>query len=57
LLEQRAHERDRAESALRELNDRLELRILERTVQLQSANDELLKEIRERQVAEAALRF
>ena len=56
LLEQRAHERDRAESALRELNDRLELRILERTVQLQNANDELIKEIRERQVAESALR-
>ena len=56
LLEQRAQERDQAESALRELNDRLELRILERTVQLQGANDDLMKEIHERQVAEAALR-
>jgi PAS domain S-box-containing protein len=56
LLEQRARERDQAESALRELNDRLELRILERTVQLQGANDELMKEIRERQLAETALR-
>jgi PAS domain S-box-containing protein len=56
LLEQRAQERDRAETALRELNDRLELRILERTVQLQGANDELMKEVRERQIAEAALR-
>lgn len=56
LLELRSQERDRAESALRELNDRLELRILERTVQLQRANDELMKEIHERQLAEAALR-
>ena len=35
LLEQRGQERDRAAAALRELNDRLELRILERTEELE----------------------
>jgi PAS domain S-box-containing protein len=56
LLEQRGQERDRAAAALRELNDRLELRILERTGELQAANSELRREIRERLLAEAALR-
>ena len=56
LLEQRGQERDRAAGALRELNDRLEQRILERTEELETANSELRKEIRERQLAEAALR-
>ena len=56
LLEERGQERDRAAAALRELNDRLELRILERTEQLQHTNNELRKEIRERKLAEAALR-
>ena len=56
LLEQRGQERDRAAAALRELNDRLELRILERTEELEEANSELRREIRERQLAEAALR-
>ena len=56
LLEQRGQERDRAAAALRELNDRLELRILERTEELEEANSELRKEIRERHLAEAALR-
>jgi PAS domain S-box-containing protein len=56
LLEQRAQERDRAELALRELNDRLEARILERTEQLEDTNDELRKEIGERHQAESALR-
>jgi PAS domain S-box-containing protein len=56
LLEQRGQERDRAAAALRELNDRLEQRILERTDELETANSELRREIRERQLAEAALR-
>ncbi|MGZ8480042.1 MAG: ATP-binding protein [Candidatus Binatia bacterium] len=56
LLEQRGQERDRAAAALRELNDRLELRILERTEELEEANSELRREIRERHLAEAALR-
>lgn len=56
LLERRGQERDRAAAALRELNDRLELRILERTEELEEANSELRREIRERHLAEAALR-
>ena len=56
LLEQRAQERDGAELALRELNDRLEARILERTEQLEDSNSALRKEIGERHQAEAALR-
>jgi PAS domain S-box-containing protein len=56
LLEQRGQERDRAAAALRELNDRLEQRILERTEELEHTNSELRREIRERQLAEAALR-
>jgi len=56
LLEQRGQERDRAAAALRELNDRLEQRILERTEELEETNSELRKEIRERHLAEAALR-
>ena len=42
--------------ALRELNDRLELRILERTEELEDSQQRAQKEIRERQLAEAALR-
>ncbi len=56
LLEQRGQERDSAAVALRDLNDRLELRILERTEELEDTNSALRKEIRERQLAEAALR-
>lgn len=45
-----------AEEALRELNDSLELRVVERTEELATANRLLQAEINEREQAEAALR-
>lgn len=56
LLAARGRERDHAEHALRNLNDRLELRIAERTEQLENKNSELRHEISERHAAEEALR-
>ena len=51
-----ATERVRAEQALREVNDRLEARVAERTAELRQALDQLHAEALERQRAEAALR-
>jgi PAS domain S-box-containing protein len=51
-----AIERKRIEGEIRLLNANLELRVTERTTQLQKANDDLLKEIVERKRAETALR-
>ena len=49
-------DRRRAEAAVRELNDKLEQRVVERTAELASANDRLQIEVGERRRTEEALR-
>jgi two-component system cell cycle sensor histidine kinase/response regulator CckA len=49
-------DRKLAEQALREARDALEERVLQRTAELEQANEELRREIAERRQAEAALR-
>ncbi|MBW4522047.1 MAG: PAS domain S-box protein [Scytolyngbya sp. HA4215-MV1] len=48
-------ERKQAKAKIRSLNEQLEQRVLERTQQLERANQELRREIQERQRTEAAL--
>ncbi|MCR4408181.1 MAG: ATP-binding protein [Anaerolineae bacterium] len=55
-LRQQIAERERAEEALRQLNDELELRIEEQTAELAQANEQLREEIAQRQRAEEAVR-
>ncbi|MBW4575420.1 MAG: PAS domain S-box protein [Aphanothece sp. CMT-3BRIN-NPC111] len=51
-----AIERKQAEIALHQANDKLEVRVAERTVELRTANEQLQLELHERQQAESALR-
>jgi PAS domain S-box-containing protein len=51
-----AVERARAEAALKQANDALEQRVLDRTAQLASANDALEREVRERRLAEQQIK-
>jgi PAS domain S-box-containing protein len=49
-------ERKRAEMELRRAHDELEMRVIERTTELQEANERLLQQIAERRAAEDGLR-
>ena len=49
-------QRKRVEEALKEAHDQLELRVEERTAEIQKANEQLVREIAERKLAEEALR-
>ncbi len=55
-LGQRVRERDRAQEALREARDTLEMHVRERTAELEDANEHLQREIVERKRAEQAIR-
>ena len=54
-LRQSMRERDQAQEALQEAHDRLEIRVRERTAELERANEQLTQEITERKRTEWAL--
>src|SRR5262249_37513587 len=55
-LQQEIERREHAEKEIKELNDKLEQRVIERTAQLEAANQKLQNEIAERERTEIALR-
>lgn len=56
VLQQRSAEREHVQNTLKELNETLEKRVVERTAQFTAANETLLIQIAERRQAEIALR-
>jgi len=54
-LEREVAERNRAEGEVRRINEELEARVAQRTAQLETANQSLLQEARERQHAEETM--
>jgi urea ABC transporter urea binding protein len=57
LLEQEIQQRQRAEAALRDANETLEIRVDQRTAELAAANRHLQEQVAERERAEEALRL
>lgn len=54
-LQERSAQRDRAETALRDVNDQLEARVAERTKELENSNRTLVAEMERREAAETQI--